>query len=75
MFESFIPGLDQFRPVIAGDGPSHFFFFFAENSSFVPSAPAQGSYAIDCDATDVGGSGWKLHIPFTVTASQSDAGP
>jgi hypothetical protein len=56
------------NPPIAKDGPSHFPWFFAENTSFGPSGtPAEGSYEFNGSITDATGAGWDFIVPFTVS--------
>jgi len=66
-FDGTYGGYGSQNPPIAKDGPSHFPWFFAENSSYgPPSTPPEGTYEFHGSITDAGGGGWDFVVPFTV---------
>jgi hypothetical protein len=60
-------GYNQFSPPLPGDGASHVLMAFAENDSFVPGVPANGTYTYDMLITDATASGWRVSASFRVT--------
>lgn len=67
-FDSVLPGYSQQNPPILKDGPSHMVWLLGENSSFgPPNTPAQGCYEIVYTVIDKSGSGWGIHVPYSVS--------
>jgi hypothetical protein len=67
-FDGTYAGYPAMTPPIEKDGPSHFVWFFGENSAFGPEGtPATGSFEFKLKMTDKNGNGWYLTVPYTVT--------